>query len=403
MIDVRKVENNTLKGLKDFQLKTVERIDYLFRNKQRRILVADEVGLGKTLVARGAIAKMAVLREEEHDPLFKVVYICSNQVIANQNIQKLNITGNSKVENIKDTRLSMQHLKIAEQENDVEIRDNYIQLIPLTPDTSFRMTKGVGDVNERALMYAILYRADWTKGYRPVLDDVLKDKAEKSWNGIKYEFDYRVHECEKKTKKAYPGNVLKAIDDYDKKHPIKDDVINFLKNYRKGIKDGKSRIINRLRSMFAEVSAELLQPDFVIMDEFQRFKFLLDSDDESDTGILARKFLESGDTRILLLSATPYKLYSTLEEIDETDVDEHYHEFFQVMDFLFQGKDSHFHKLWSDYSIALHEIKDGDTAIIVAKNNAESAMYQGVCRTERISVMDSGDYTDDSSVAGICQ
>ena len=26
------------------------------------------------------------------------------------------------------------------------------------------------------------------------------------------------------------------------------------------------------------------------------------------------------------------------------------------------------------------------------------AMYQGVSRTERISVMDSGDYTDDSSV-----
>lgn len=37
---------------------------------------------------------------------------------------------------------------------------------------------------------------------------------------------------------------------------------------------------------------------------------------------------------MLLLSATPYKMYSTLEEIDETQVDEHYSEFFDVMNFL---------------------------------------------------------------------
>lgn len=36
--------------------------------------------------------------------------------------------------------------------------------------------------------------------------------------------------------------------------------------------------------------------------------------------------------------------------------------------------------------------------MIHIKNEAEDAMYQGVCRTERISVMESGDYTDDSSV-----
>ena len=113
---------------------------------------------------------------------------------------------------------------------------------------------------------------------------------------------------------------------------------------------------------------------------------------------MARKFLNSDDIRILLLSATPYKLYSTLEEIDDTQVDEHYAEFFQVMDFLFENGNCDFHKVWSNYSVALHEIKTKDLTIINAKNNAENAMYGGVCRTERISVMDSGDYTDDSSV-----
>ena len=55
-------------------------------------------------------------------------------------------------------------------------------------------------------------------------------------------------------------------------------------------------------------------------------------------------------------------------------------------------------RVWSDYSVALHEIRTQGAALLQVKNAAEEAMYAGVCRTERISVMDSGDYTDDSSV-----
>ena len=50
----------TLSRLKDFQRRTV---DYVFRrmyldeSPALRFLVADEVGLGKTLVARGVIAR----------------------------------------------------------------------------------------------------------------------------------------------------------------------------------------------------------------------------------------------------------------------------------------------------------------------------------------------------------
>ena len=40
------------------------------------------------------------------------------------------------------------------------------------------------------------------------------------------------------------------------------------------------------RQMFARISVSMLEPDLVIMDEFQRFKFLLSSDD-SELGILA--------------------------------------------------------------------------------------------------------------------
>ena len=37
------VEKRTLNGLKDFQRATVDRVDFLFRHGQNRVLVADEV------------------------------------------------------------------------------------------------------------------------------------------------------------------------------------------------------------------------------------------------------------------------------------------------------------------------------------------------------------------------
>ena len=78
------------------------------------------------------------------------------------------------------------------------------------------------------------------------------------------------------------------------------------------------------------------------MDEFQRFPELIKNDDDSETAVLARRFFNpAGDdnqnTKILLLSATPYKLYSTLEEISESQADEHYREFMEVTDFLFEN------------------------------------------------------------------
>ena len=150
------IEAKIIGGLKDFQRATVDRIDYLYRHGQQRILVSDEVGLGKTLIARGAVAKMAKFRYENHDNLFKVVYVCSNAAIADQNLRKLRITHEAKVENASSSRLSMQHLNIYQQENDPELLKRYIQLIPLTPDTSFRVTSGTGIVQERALMFVIL-------------------------------------------------------------------------------------------------------------------------------------------------------------------------------------------------------------------------------------------------------
>ena len=402
------IEQKIMSGLKDFQQATVERIDYLYRHDQRRVLVSDEVGLGKTLIARGTVAKLAKLRREEGDALFKVVYICSNAAIADQNLRKLRITHEAKTESTSSSRLSMQHLNIFKQENDAELLDRYIQLIPLTPDTSFRMTAGSGTVSERALMFVHLKRMPELQNYLNELEVAMMDWATSAWNSwCKNWYEKDAVECNKKSNGRYFNYMQQQLHKelsriWHDDMTYMDGVIALCREIRRnnGDRVGDNAVIGQLRVIFAKISLEKLEPDLVIMDEFQRFKYLLNSDPDSETGMLANKFFRAKDVRMLLLSATPYKMYSTPEEIDETRLDEHYTEFLSVMNFLNEDPEteSKFLTVWRDYSIRLKELTLGDTTILSAKDAAEDAMYQTVCRTERISAAENADIIDDSDV-----
>ena len=97
--------------------------------------------------------------------------------------------------------------------------------------------------------------------------------------------------------------------------------------------------------------------------------------------------LPSTTVKVLLLSATPYKPYSTLEEIGQNKNLDHYREFMKVMDFLFYDvhKNAVFRNAWHDFSHSLLEInKDKLTFLFMSKVNAENALYDSVCRTERL-------------------
>ena len=402
------IESKIMSGLKDFQKATVERIDYLYRHDQRRILVSDEVGLGKTLIARGTVAKLAKLRREEGDAFFKVVYICSNAAIADQNLRKLCVTQEAITESASSSRLSMQHLNIFKQENDAELLNRYIQLIPLTPDTSFRMTAGAGTVSERALMFAHLRRMQELFGYEYELEVAMRNDATLSWRDwCKNLYEHEAVKCDEKSGGRYfdyiQYRLRKELSEiWHDDVTYMDGIIELCRAIRKnkGERVGENSIIGQLRVIFAKISLEKLEPDLVIMDEFQRFKYLLNSDPDSETGMLANKFFHASDVRMLLLSATPYKMYSTPEEIDESRLDEHFTEFLSVMKFLNEDPEAEdrFLTVWRDYSVRLREMTIGDTTILSAKDAAEDAMYQTVCRTERISAAENADIIDDRDV-----
>ena len=381
--------------VKDFQRATADRILHIYKNLgHRRVLLADEVGLGKTFVAKQVINLVREWHKQEKDDFFKVVYICSNANIADQNIEKLGVENRM---SISESRLSMQHLyikfaekQIAEQHEKVEMPES---IIPLTPSTSFRFYSAQGTANERALMCDILCGLTQFKEYKEVISDFLSCNV-KNWQELTNTYNEKIKGCGD----DYLFEMHRKL-----QTRLSDAIINQLIEYTQNGCDNRQRadMINKLRRIFAEISIDMLDPDLVIMDEFQRFNSLLEQGDDEQS-MLANKFFdnERSNTKILLLSATPYKPYSTLEELNTNGNDEHYQDFMKVMDFLYATKDKmdRFKLTWHTYSAALKRTNVVDlTPLVVTKNEAEEALYGVMCRTERFN---SG-IIDDSRVCDV--
>lgn len=381
--------------IKDFQRATAERILHIYKYMgHRRVLLADEVGLGKTYVAKEVINLVRQWhRDELNDDFFKVVYICSNANIADQNIEKLGVANRM---NINESRLSMQHLYItlANKQNIEKQKDGEMpeSIIPLTPSTSFRFFSAQGTANERALMYAILRLLPMFRPYDDALGDFMCCNV-KYWQGHIEYYQSKIAECG-------DGYLSEMLDKLQEKlsTELTDKVIDYALNgceYKE-----RAEAINTLRRIFAEISIDMLDPDLVIMDEFQRFSSLLQQGDDEQS-MLARRFFDDSrsNTKVLLLSATPYKPYSTLEELNTDGCDEHYQDFMNVMDFLFvtQEKTNRFRRIWQQYSAALKR-KDvmEITPLVAAKNEAEESLYSVMCRTERFNsgIIDDSGVTD---------
>lgn len=396
------IEKKIFDNLKDFQVATVTAVDDMFwtEPKQKRVLVADEVGLGKTLIAKASILKFAQHFFENSDKeTFNVIYVCSNSSISNQNLKKLAIEDICEIQDTTSSRLPLLQRKIyehAHKHNGKNIKK--INLIPITPGTSFNITAGYGISDERKLMFVALQEVKKLTGEdKNRLSNFFEKGAPSAWSSIDNERAYILDQCGEEYIEYLKQNFSQLLDmqipesfyNKIKKNELKRQ--NHKYTYWEAIDEELDPVIRYLRYEFARLSLKILKPDFVIMDEFQRFKDLLDlgnsNIDETDLTeqqLLAKTFFDNN--HVLLLSATPYKLYSSLDEININQTDEHYSEFLNVIKFLKDEKIENFETIWKNYSASLATLKtETKTGFIKLKRDAEKELRQNISRTERIS------------------
>ncbi|MBP7359333.1 MAG: DEAD/DEAH box helicase family protein [Prevotella sp.] len=356
---------------KDFQNNSADCIVSLFKNGQKRVLLADEVGLGKTIVAKAVIEKMRE-NARQQGRSFKVIYVCSNQSIIQQNANKLGISKDNVVP-LSESRLSMQHRILFEQ-----IDKDY--LIPITPSTSLQQTNSYGNANERSLIYSLICgefhqsKQESLKWYFDTYADIQKEPQEHT--------------------KLFRDKSIEHFSNTDayyisiqKKMSLRHEYSEIINNIKAEIelKEPQKQYINELRTMFCEISIDMLHPDLVIMDEFQRYRNLMKDGKTTEENLLAQKlFNAESHPNIMLVSATPYKPMATMEEITQTRKNEHFEDFNELMRFLMKDNYDTFQKIWTKYSDLLGTLsKDSLDELIEVKKVIEEELRKVMVRTER--------------------
>ncbi len=368
-------------GLKDFQKATAAHVDHmLFEEGRARFLVADEVGLGKTLVARGVIGRALQRFEEQGVKRIDIVYISSNAEIGRQNIRRLVPEGYEAFEGLDRLTLLPLHLHNLNEAG----RPNFVAFTPGTlPDANRRL----GWSRERALIYALLASAwDLRGGRGPIrllMHPVRKDKTfrdeialvrgQKPDPAIASRFVELVH--------ADPGELRAEFDNLA-------DKLRHATTLSDADSGRRLKLVARLRLLLAKACVDSLEPDLVILDEFQRFRHLLD-DQDSETAQLFQAICEYSDghtgaqTKVLLLSATPYKMYTTRD-----DTEDHHADFVKTLSFLMdrdQTATAEVAALLQDYREAIRG-HDGAERILATRDALAERLRTVMVRTERLAV-----------------
>ena len=381
--DVEAVRAN----LKDFQRQTV---DYVFErlygtdDPTRRFLIADEVGLGKTLVARGVVA-MAVdkLWDDPAIDRIDVVYVCSNGDIARQNVARLTLPGWEALASWSRLTLLPKHIR--------HLRDNKLNFVSFTPGTSFDLKSSMGMVEERALLFWLLRDVWPVAGTGPL--NLLQGYA----NGTNFREVYVAGiDSDRDIDPDLAADFAQALRhrvEHERAQGITDletryrELCAQLPTPRDDISEddapGRSALIGELRGLLARTCIDALEPDVVILDEFQRFKQLLSTDTEQ--GVLARQLFDCPDARVLLLSATPYKMYTLT---DEAEYEDHYADFTDTLRFLQDDPalTDEFVQLLGEYRVGLMSIGPESLQQLTAlKSEIERRLLRVMVRSERLA------------------
>ncbi len=330
-----------------FQQATIEAaLRTLTSGGSRRFLVADEVGLGKTIVASGVIQKMTCGRRK--GPLC-VLYVCSNLAIARQNMDGL-LSFLEKEE--RDEAIGMIDRPSLLPTREMPTHPG-VRVFQLTPDTAIPTRKGQrrdGRVEERALALVLI------RQIAPNVSTTGLFRAFKRNAGISFKGWVKHYQQMGAERKGLGGGEFRAR--------FRDAIREVL-----GVTEGGhlpprlnrflqernyQDLVAAARTALAIAALRDIAPDLVIFDEFQRFRDLTDEGDESEVDSDGN---ESADIReraaarvmdairgdagsdapaLLLLSATPYTPYRSRQErrVAGAAEDQHSSDFFSLVSFL---------------------------------------------------------------------
>lgn len=327
--------------LSPFQQRTAAyAVERLFADDStHRFLIADEVGLGKTHVAKAVIAHTVERLQELGDERTDIVYICSNAAIARQNRTKLNIGSSNAI--VETDRFTMLGSALS------DMNTRRFNLIAITPATSLDLRSSGGTFRERGMLYGLLpavWGPDTLRGKGPErffyfgIDDNAGSSRRLRDEAAAYQPD-----------DAFIEQFSSELETVDQERsligqpPLLDEFLELVEQYRyrrnypQHIRHRRAQLIATLRQAAATVGVASLRPDLVILDEFQRFSSVIDPNHLSWENSLARRLFESTDpntgepTRTLLLSATPYRPFSTAHDAAGAN---HYDGLLTTVDFL---------------------------------------------------------------------
>lgn len=360
-----------MSGPTRFQARTIAYVIKRFWQDTRpakRFLVADEVGLGKTIVAREVIAHALGARNGQ---AIDIVYLCSSQPVASQNLKRLVVHGHGG--NSKATRLTLLALEKPSSQG--------IRYFALTPDTSFKVSGRSGLVRERALIFHCLRSIFRSPGFQTLMQQV----SDQSWE---YElWKIGSSHVDGAIRSAFREAVSADDDLAAQVRMLARDVTTGENDpaQQKIVKKRRDLLVGRLRKELALCSAKALANNgMVIVDEFQKFSQLLDiSRAEIDFGVRLADQLLSRDAqhrRVLLLSATPYRMPGGAM----TEGERPYADFVALVRFLAGPRaaaDLSDHL--DHYARALRATPPDPAAIMSARDAAREILSSIMCRTER--------------------
>lgn len=374
--------DKVLASLKPFQRDTVEYVFsrlWLDDDPADRFLVADEVGLGKTMVAKGVIAKAIDYLTTETDRRIDIVYICSNSQIARQNLSRLGAVAGEAIGHADRLTLLPKVIRT--------LRDRRVNFVSFTPGTSFYVGSHSGAAPERVLLYWMLVtcwgdRVSRPRRWRKFFEaGVGEQRFKEQLQG----FDTSLLDAE--VSDSFGAAIENAVG--PRGLPLRMELEECVEKFnhlrqgkkpRKAVRAERDRLVGALRQLVARAAVEHLEPDLVILDEFQRFKSLLDTDDEGAQ--LANAIFDHPEAKVLLLSATPYKMY-TLP--DEPEGDDHYKDFTRTVRFL--AGDERASEVERELRVMRESLLAGGSPESArdARDRVERCLRQVMSRTERLA------------------